>query len=545
MRPASATLMANLEALHVRPPNDSGSAWAQAIEDIAGESHPIVALSLAPLVLHFDLRVANTALRVLHRVLERLDENGILWIAREARHFGIAHGSLLRSWAELRQVDIANLDTFGEASVGLMCLASVHANGYVRQAAVERLAKYRGALPMAFLLLRINDWVRPVRAAARLTVFGRLHEARQGDRGRFDELLENLALVQNIERWSRDDHGPVRSAIELTLSKYPLDDLLDVAQKTKIGARQLRLFRRMLEHHPDARFKIIERGLNSRNGAVRFWAAREAIRNLSLEELGAFMDAMQKDPLAIVRYEAVFALATKLHPNDPAIMIPFLVDPSADVRFLAAYYLEKSKFDVRNHYLQILEGATDATRAPVIAALGARGKPGDEAAISRYCEHADPEVRAAAVFARGKLQRGDDISWILRALQDSHKSVVREAARQLESRAHIVDPQILDAWFASESRLSMRRQALRIGAKMERWDALIFLLKALRRNDLALHKDIEIEVRRWIQGFVDWYNAPNSAQMQQLNQAISDARGMLDDSLLDTLVYFQRRQKKR
>jgi len=545
MRPASAALMSALHALHTRPANDSRAAWVQAINDITAESHPIVVLGLAPLVLRSDPEAANTAVRVIYQLFQRIDESGILWIAREARHFGVSNNSWFNSWAELRQPDVPNLDTFGEASLGLMCLCSVHANGYVRQESVERLGKYSGPLSMAFLLLRMNDWVRPVRGVARITVLGRLYEARQGDRGRFDELLQNLGLAQNIERWGREDNGVIREAIESTLASQPVNEMLAQANKTKVGARQLRLFRRALQHHPEARQEILERGLTARNGAVRFWAAREAIRCLSSEELSQFIGAMQQDSLAIIRYEAVFALATKLHPNDQSILIPFLVDPSPDVRFLAAYYLEKLKFDVRNHYLEILNQVSGPALAAVIAAIGTRGKPGDEQLIKQFCEHSDVAVRSAAVFARGKLQRDTDVSWILVALRDSHKLVVREAARQLEARVHIITPRVFDDWLASETRISMRRQALRIGAKMERWEALGFLLRIAAQEDPALHYDVEREMRRWLQQFVDWYATPNSEQLQMLERALIATRQILPESWRETLTHILARQKKR
>lgn len=536
--------MSSLQTLHVRPAVDSRIDWAAEIEKVADESHPIVALNVAPLALHSDPMIANTAVRVLHHVLQRLDEHGIIWIAREARHFGISNSSYFYAWAELRQPDIAKLDAFGQASVGLMCLCSVHANGYVRQTAAERLNNYRGALPMAFLLLRMNDWVRPVRATARLAILGRLYEARQGDKERYDELLENLALLQNIERWGRDDHGPIREAIEATLASQSVQDLLEKANKTKVGARQLRLYRRTFEHHPEAHQEIIESGLKARNGAVRFWATREAIRSLPLEQLRNFIEAMQKDSLAIVRYEAVFALATKIHPNDAAVLIPFLVDSSPDVCFLAAYYLEKLEFDVRGHYFEKLREASGSALAAVIAAIGTRGKPGDEKLIEGYCDHSDPDVRTAAVFARGKLQRSDDVSWILAALHDSHKSVVREAARQLDARVHIVEPKVFDEWLLAETRLSMRRQALRIGAKMERWDALGLLLRVAAKDEPALREDLERELRRWLQKFVDWYAAPNPEQLKVLQRALLATRQNLNENLRSSLTYILERQKK-
>ena len=43
----------------------------------------------------------------------------------------------------------------------ILALGSFHPNGYYRQACLEEMAGYPGALP--FLVLRLNDWVGEVR----------------------------------------------------------------------------------------------------------------------------------------------------------------------------------------------------------------------------------------------------------------------------------------------------------------------------------------------------------------------------------------------
>lgn len=531
MRPGSAALVSSLENLHERLQFDASYAGVGLIDAIAKQSHPVIAVALAPLALVCDVRTSKAAARALHEVLLRQDEKGLLWITREGRHWGIGKGYWHDLWYKLRPNEVTDrLECFGEDSVGLLCIGSVHPQGYVRQVCLQRLANYNGSLPFAFQFLRINDWVPPVRIVARNAVLARLNEA-QRDPVRCREFLDNIVLTESMDKWTRDDHGQIRDALASVLVAHPLADEIDDPRHAQSFARIMRLHRMTLEQQARDPFAFLQKTLTSPRAPLRMWAAREAVRRLEGEPLRTLVATMENDASGAVRYEAVFALATKCPPLQPSTLIPFLHDSSPEVRFLAGYYLEKTRFDLRGYFLDALAQATEADLAALIAGVGERGKPGDEAAVAKWAEHGNPHVRRAVVFVLGKFRRDTDLSWIFKALHDPHKLVVREAARQMEERMHIADPQAIEEWFRFDPRLSLRREAIRIGAKLERWEALIFLLHAALVDDPILRADVDRELRRWLQRFVDWYARPNSETIRRIEEAYMNGHMSLDVTL--------------
>ncbi len=540
MRPASAALIAQLTELHFHQIYKSPEAWIQAIEAVGNQPRSAVACCLAPLALVDELSVAHAAVKTLNRVLAALDDDELVHVAGSSRSFVIVwageYSYWQKQWDAMNSSDVRRFASFKEEAWGVFCLASAHSNGYVRQASVEQLASFHGRVPFAFLLVRLNDWVVAIRGLAQASVYGRLKRIYQGDEVCRSELLDNIMLTARIAQWRRADHGPILQAIDATLATNSRASLLERAAKSPGLARTLRLMKIALENEAHAPESFLFQAMQSPRPHVRTWAAREATKRLSTEALRRIVEKMKHDAMASIRHEAVFILGTKLLPFAPEELIPFLSDPSSNVRFLAAYLLEKNGMDVRRHYSSVLSNAQAEQLAPILAGIGERGKPGDEIAVAPYLHHADPHVRRAAVFTTGKLRKDNDLSWIVQALGDSHKLVVREAARQMDARIHIADAHVIEKWFQSERRLSMRRDALRIGAKMERWNALVFLLEAARSDDEVILRDVERELRRWLEQFVNWYAAPNQRTRERLVQVFAEVRTKLERSLADRIA---------
>jgi hypothetical protein len=59
----------------------------------------------------------------------------------------------------------------------VIALASMHKSGFVRERAVRLLAGRRDGGELPLLLVRVNDWVAPVREAAGAAVRARLQPA--------------------------------------------------------------------------------------------------------------------------------------------------------------------------------------------------------------------------------------------------------------------------------------------------------------------------------------------------------------------------------
>jgi hypothetical protein len=92
------------------------------------------------------------------KVLARARPRELVSLDRSFR--GLSH--LAGSWSDIALGGPA----WGARFPGVVALASMHADGRVRQHAVELLAAREDGGELAFLVIRTNDWVLPVRAAA-------------------------------------------------------------------------------------------------------------------------------------------------------------------------------------------------------------------------------------------------------------------------------------------------------------------------------------------------------------------------------------------
>src|SRR5690606_15046073 len=77
-------------------------------------------------------------------------------------------------WHAIRPEHVAQVAERSGRPVAAAGLLSMHPSGYVREAAVEVLAKTPDARALPFLLVRCADWVTQVRLAAQAAVGERL-----------------------------------------------------------------------------------------------------------------------------------------------------------------------------------------------------------------------------------------------------------------------------------------------------------------------------------------------------------------------------------
>ena len=85
----------------------------------------------------------------------------------------------------------------------VLSLLSFHKNGYVRQEAVRLLAEIDRNEVLPCLVIRQNDWVKPIAEAAQKEVRRRLQE------GPICVSHSLLELIFQMETWSRYDHRPM------------------------------------------------------------------------------------------------------------------------------------------------------------------------------------------------------------------------------------------------------------------------------------------------------------------------------------------------
>lgn len=305
-------------------------------------------------------------------------------------------------------------------------VVACHADGFVRERALLALADLPGRLTLAAALLRCDDWVEPVRRAARDALSGMLPRASDGDvfgvlelvldlraRKRFGEMASAIVDVelesprQRDARWRAlsDARVSVRAealAIVLRADRDRRDDALALAARDAHPA----IARTALAHAAqvdDALARtIVDRTLRHRLGSVRAAALRVAI------------DQRGDDVVPLVR-DALF-------------------DPTPAVRNAAAHMLRSRDIDPVEIWRTSVGDMDDGRARIALAALAEYATAADAPMLRAWLQRVGPRSRMhvlRALARSGPASRPD----LVAALSDPAPRVVDVALRLLEALA--------------------------------------------------------------------------------------------------------------
>jgi HEAT repeat protein len=154
------------------------------------------AAALPDLLPHvFDKRrsVARAAARAAASLLSGVPVSELPWLDERLRE----RSTWWPGWFSMRPTDLRALEQFGDSQPALLRLATCHPSGYVREAALKALESAVDGAELPFLLIRLNDWVAPVRECAQELV------RRRANPGYARQLVRSLPLVRCRMLWSR------------------------------------------------------------------------------------------------------------------------------------------------------------------------------------------------------------------------------------------------------------------------------------------------------------------------------------------------------
>ena len=332
--------------------------------------------------------------------------------------------ALARSYAALSAGELVRLDRGSRHALPLLCVEEVelhrhllqrehgwtvaaalasHSDGYVRELATRWLDAERSGAEIPLLMLRMNDWVAPIRSLARDAMEQRLRPSASG------ALVLALPMLRRLERWGRADHsGFVRRALEL-LRRPGLEAARERGLASPVAAVRREAFRLALDAAPGRALELIRRAARDPDRAVRRWALGRVLRERSLRD-PALLEAFLLDDELVHRQEAQRLLRQ--------------LEPPVD---LAAYYRAA-----------LVRG--DRSR-PALFGLGECGDRGDVELALPFLEHPYTALRRAAIYALGWLDSEGQAARLAQALADERRRVSNDAANTLVRSAHVITGQ--------------------------------------------------------------------------------------------------------
>lgn len=415
---------------------------------------------------------------------------------------------------------------FGNRQAILLGLASFHASGYVRKAAVKHLASQQFNVALPFLLLRVNDWVDEVHTAALEACFAHLTPDNA------QTLVENLPRILTLAQAHRHDLTPFVQAVETLLLHSESRHFLLHGMFASDPSTQRACARLALTISDEDLATVFKNAFASNDPLVcrmvaRALRARPAGDALQTE----FMPRLAHDPLAANRREYLYLIDEKYPERAAWVLRNALTDAHPSVRETARFYLHRREnIDFARFYRAALAGPEVPKLAAALAGLGETGTREDAAQVAEYLANASADVRQAAVGAVGKLNGAAYLPQLMDALNDERSRVSRAARTALTAHLSELDDAQLWQRFVNASIYYGIVNCLRLMLEMTKWRGGVLLVKAhaqaIRRNKTAHIERTQAALTQWLARFNQSAAFPTREQLAQMGQDAKD----LDDA---------------
>jgi HEAT repeat protein len=426
--------------------------------------------------------------------------------------------------------DVRALRVPADAEAAVVGLLGAHHSGYIREAAVRRLALVHGGDELPPLLLRANDWVPQVRDLALDALRARVVPEYAASWVRW------LYLVLRLGGRGGADAGPLVDAV-MALLRSPESPAAVWAGLRSPDRTVRRACFGILERAGGPGLRpLAEAALRSDDVVIRRGAVRVASA-LDDESLRAVLPGLVRDPLPSIRRDALGLAARRMGADALPWLRDALLDSAGGVRAEARGALQRlAPMDFAAFYREQVP-AGGARLAPAVGGLGEAGVEQDVESVRPLLGDALPRVRAAAVRAVARLGGTPALPTVLASVGDASPSVSRAAAAALRDGVRAVGIAPLGALYRDSARAHVRQSALSLLVARGKWESIPWILRALGDVDERIRRYAHTYLRQWNQRFNRVASQPAPEQLAELRTAFEQAADALDPQMLDWLRF--------
>ncbi len=422
----------------------------------------------------------------LAELLESVNVGRLLELEKQFRQMSWTYDGTNRvyDWenTEISRAYFSFLD--GREYGAVLKFGTFHPNGYFRQRCMETLAGQPGALP--YLVLRINDWVIPVREKAAGLVKKQLEVCG------ISELFQGILCMEKVKRSQRRSEETVRELedlIRLYLLTHSKDMDFDEIASCETAVRNA--IYKMVSSGPVLSQDQMERLLRQeKDGYGKKVLIRGILKqyDIGFSELERYLE----DKSVSVKLCAMEYRYERTKDAWPGLK-QMLLDRSGKVRSYAAMILRThTGLQIRDFYVEQLGKMPTAA---VILGIGEWGTEQDASPIEGFLVNEKENLAAAAMTAVGKLcgDRMADLYW--KYLFDERPSVAARAYRNIKAcRIRYGAGCLYEACVTCSDPVT-EKYLVNLILKEDSWKRLPFLLRLYQIDNLELrdmiHKKAE------------------------------------------------------
>jgi HEAT repeat protein len=402
-------------------------------------------------------------------------------------------------------------------SVSLLGIASCHANGYVRAAAVRELGKTETGAELPFLLIRANDWVPEIRSSARNLLMNRIRA------NYIHRLKAWLPLALRLSYAGRDDHTVVLEAVRgLFASPEAQNALREGFESQDQFVRRFCFQLALNSNEGDLLLAVLKRAFANRDPQVRKEAIHKLRAILTIGGSKELLNQARNDGCTAVRREALHIFAEKYADEAEEEFQSALLDTNIAMREEAQYYFQKKgTVDLRGYYSRRLETSNRSQLCAAIAGVAEIGLASDSQLVERFLQNRSSKIRVAALHAIAKLNPDAYLDKFALALGDESSKVAQVAALALSKKPNLVGGQRLWEIYESCRYPHGKRRALFLLARINKWDSINFLIQSLMDQNDSCVETSQRYIARWFARYNRSLAAPTAEQLSNLRDILS------------------------
>lgn len=498
-----------------------GSPPAGVLDEIVASGEIEAAFALLTLAVAGTPHYREPLFAAADRLVRAATPSALVWLEQRARTLSEWRRE---GWAWSRDVTPERARSLPPNPASAAGIASMHNVGYVREAAVEVLTASDDPLAVAFLLIRANDWVAPVRYAAARGIHAHLSRAGVA---RFVPYLE---LIDRLRRAGRTNLRPLGEAILGALATPDAAPALRAGCASTSRTVRRRCFELALSVRTFDLRPLVRAGLKDADAVVRVLTAKGAVQALEWVDLEPFIDEMLASTTPAARFSALEAIWKQRGAKSRETQERYARDPHPHVRGTARWFLKTIPgFDGRALYRKAAGSVSEERElVGVVEGLGEIGAAEDAALVLPLLHHPHARVRTAAVHALGSIGSKEHREAIVAALSDSSARVCR-AARRVLLRGAPVDPERL-AFAALRSRFPHERRAsIELASAHDHWVAGVLLLRIAGTSDAETSARASAALVAWEQRYNRIFTAPTPRQVAAFESLLD--RANIDERL--------------
>ena len=459
--------------------------------DAGNESYLPVAYQL---LVNADARAMEEIAEAVAAYMRRLNPAGILHLNEHFRQY-----TSMEWWIEWRKVDIdiwektiSDKDNF----LWLVRLGTMHPNGWFREKCIRKLEGDKASAK--FLLLRLNDWVEPVRKAA-WDIYELMPDLN------FEEAMDSFPYMEKLVRSERVNisyiHRIENRLIEILQANFAA--VLHLNMKIYDERSRKYLYRLIMEH------KL------SDQETIKAILKREKSGQCQKVIMTLFMDQYELSPEeaeAFLSYKGMVVQRMTLEYKYGLLgnywdgVEKMLLSPYASVREFTRYILKRhTEIDILQYYRERLD---TEKRTICILGIGESGKAEDAEILMPFLEDKDAATVRNAIHAISLLKGDDARELYWKLLTDGRPVVMRAAYREMAANNIAYGAkQVFELYRNTDSEALKEKLSCQF-QRENSWERLPYLLQLYWcENDKIQETVRKCIARRSMYGKVSWAEA--------------------------------------